>query len=82
MSMDNSRVQATPIEDLVFSDPKMKTRVVNILRLRHIYTLEQLVGHSQWDLLDMRQFGPACLAQLVTALRSFGLELRRADGDA
>jgi len=61
-----------PIEDL-----KLSTRVNNALKRKGIDTLATLVNCSNFDLLDIRNFGPNSLGEVQLALHLRGLKLRK-----
>ena len=61
-----------PIEDL-----KLSTRVNNALKRKGIDTLATLVNCSNFDLLDIRNFGPNSLGEVQLALHFRGLRLRK-----
>jgi hypothetical protein len=55
----------------------LRTRIVNALRARDIYTIGDLVKRSEADLTDpwMRNFGPKSLDEVKRALAVHGLSL-------
>lgn len=65
------------IEDMEFANKVVGSRIRNVLRKNGIITLDQLLKYSQWELLDMRNFGSVSLAELTVKLKRMGLELRR-----
>jgi DNA-directed RNA polymerase alpha subunit len=65
-----------PIADLWPSPRTVRqNRALNILRRRHIATLDDLTQHSARDLLLIRGFGLASLAEVLTALDRHSLTL-------
>ncbi len=61
-----------PIEDL-----KLSTRANNALKRKGIDTLATLLNCSNFDLLDIRNFGPNSLGEVQLALHLRGLKLRK-----
>jgi DNA-directed RNA polymerase alpha subunit len=61
-----------PIEDL-----KLSTRANNALKRKGIGTLATLLTYSNFDLLDIRNFGPNSLGEVQLALHLRGLKLRK-----
>jgi DNA-directed RNA polymerase alpha subunit len=61
-----------PIEDL-----KLSTRAYGALRRKGIHTLATLLTYSNFDLLDIRNFGPNSLGEVQLALHLRGLKLRK-----
>ena len=61
-----------PIEDL-----KLSTRAYGALRRKGIHTLATLLTYSNFDLLDIRNFGPNSLGEVQLALHFRGLRLRK-----
>jgi DNA-directed RNA polymerase subunit alpha len=59
-----------PIKDL-----NLSVRSYNCLMRERIRTVEELVTCSARDLLDIRNFGVGCLAEVKTKLRERGLSL-------
>jgi DNA-directed RNA polymerase alpha subunit len=61
-----------PIEDL-----KLSTRANNALKRKGVDTLATLLTYSNFDLLDIRNFGPNSLGEVQLALHLRGLKLRK-----
>jgi DNA-directed RNA polymerase alpha subunit len=61
-----------PIEDL-----KLSTRANNALKRKGVDTLATLLTYSNFDLLDIRNFGPNSLGEVQLALHLRGLRLRK-----
>jgi DNA-directed RNA polymerase alpha subunit len=57
--------------------PKTQTqgRALNTLKREGITSIGALTGHTASDLLDLRQFGPLCLADVRERLAGHGLRL-------
>lgn len=51
-------------------------RIYNLLRRDGIHEVRTLLVHSADDLTDIRNFGPACLAEVRSTLAAHGLELK------
>lgn len=65
------------ISEMTFHHNKwITTRVRNVLRQNGIHTLEQLLGHTEADLLGMDNFGAISLANVKVKLESMGLGLK------
>ncbi|MBO6098127.1 MAG: DNA-directed RNA polymerase subunit alpha [Aeriscardovia sp.] len=60
-----------PIENL-----NLTQRSYNCLRREGIYTVEQLLSHSEQDLLEIRNFGTKSVDELKEKLAEMGLSLR------
>lgn len=60
------------VRDLGLSD-----RVRNMLRRARVQTVRELVDRTEEDLLNIPQFGPIALNEVVDRLREMGLMLRR-----
>lgn len=65
-----------PIENL-----NLTQRSYNCLRREGIYTVEQLVGHSEQDLLEIRNFGIKSVDELKEKLAELGMSLRTSSGN-
>ena len=64
------------VYDLIPSRSGLHTRVANALSRNHIKTIGDLTGYTEADLLDIRDFGPGCVAIVKAALAEHGLALR------
>lgn len=71
--MDKSDLK---IEDMVFSNKWIGTRIRNILLKEEITTLGQLSQWSSKDLLSLNHFGAICLAELSVKLDGMGVRLK------
>ena len=65
-----------PIENL-----NLTQRSYNCLRREGIYTVEQLISHSEQDLLEIRNFGIKSVDELKEKLAEMGLSLRASSED-
>jgi DNA-directed RNA polymerase subunit alpha len=62
---------ALPIEDL-----DLTVRSYNCLKREGIHTVGELVGRSEADLLDIRNFGSKSIDEVKAKLHSMGLQLK------
>lgn len=62
---------ALPIEDL-----ELTVRSYNCLKREGIHTVGELVGRSEADLLDIRNFGSKSIDEVKDKLREMGLQLK------
>ena len=62
---------ALPIEDL-----DLTVRSYNCLKREGIHTVGELVGRSEADLLDIRNFGSKSIHEVADKLRDMGLQLK------
>ena len=64
------------VYDLIPPKTGLHTRVANALWREHIEMAGDLTERTEADLLDIRNFGPGCLAIVKAALAEHGLALR------
>lgn len=64
------------IADMEFSNRIVGARIRNVLRREGVRTLDQLLKFTEGELLDMRNFGTVCLAELTVKLKRMGLSLQ------
>lgn len=64
------------IEDMVFTNKWIGTRVRNALMGAGIFTLQALLERTAADLLTIPHFGAISLAEVVAKLDQMGLKLR------
>lgn len=64
------------IKDMRFANKDVDARIRNALMRTQIYTLSQLLQHSEKELLQIQGFGTVCLAELTVKLKGMGLTLR------
>ncbi|MDR1853025.1 MAG: DNA-directed RNA polymerase subunit alpha [Propionibacteriaceae bacterium] len=65
---------STPVEDL-----KLTMRSYNCLKREGIHTVGELVGRSEQDLLDIRNFGSKSIDEVKERLGEMGLTLKDSD---
>lgn len=65
------------IKDMVFSNKIVGTRIINILMNNGNHTLEDVLRYTEGELLDLRNFGTVCLAELTVKLKRMGFELKQ-----
>lgn len=62
--------------EISLSELELSVRPLNCIEAAQIFTVEQLVTHSEWDLLRLRNFGETCLREVKQKLAARGLCLR------
>lgn len=72
--IDTAHLDEIPVFGLALG-----TRTLNCLKRAGIRTAGELKMCEAKDLLDIRQFGPACLVEVELALKELGLELVKPD---
>lgn len=66
------------IKEMQFSNKIVGTRIKNILMGQGNRTLEDvLLRYTEDELLDLRNFGGVCLAELTVKIKRLGFELRK-----
>ncbi len=71
----STSADTTPIQTLFASDGAPKERICNILRRNGVRTIEDLVGRTEEELLDIPNFGPISLSWVMDRLDRLGLSL-------
>jgi DNA-directed RNA polymerase subunit alpha len=62
---------ALPIEDL-----DLTVRSYNCLKREGIHTVGELIGRSEADLMDIRNFGSKSIDEVIAKLHSMGMQLK------
>lgn len=66
-----------PLDEIILEDLNLTVRAYNALRRNKITTVRQLVGCTEMDLLDIRNFGVRSLDSVIFGLKDHGLELKK-----
>jgi DNA-directed RNA polymerase alpha subunit len=72
-------INTAHLDEIPVTSLALGTRALNCLKRAGIRTAGELKMCEAKDLLDIRQFGPACLVEVEWALDELGLELVKPD---